>query len=255
MERRQFSLHYQPQVELASGRIVGTEALLRWHRPDIGLIYPQSFLCVAERSVLIANIGEWVLREACMQGATWQKLTAEGLRISVNVSPFQFIHQDMVSLIAEVLRSSGLNPALLDLEITESGLLDNSEQTSAMLHRLKSLGVQLSIDDFGMGYCSLNYVKNFPIDRLKVDKSFVASLPEGERDTAIVLALTTLAHRLDIPIAVEGIETAQQLAALTRLGCDEGQGFYFCRPLQADSFEALLRSSPAFAMIEPAIVS
>ncbi|MGO4573503.1 EAL domain-containing response regulator [Microvirga sp. 2TAF3] len=246
--REQLLLHYQPQIDLATGRIVGAEALLRWQRPTVGLTSPAAFLDIAEDSGLIVEIGEWVLREACAQGAVWQQLGLPAMRVAVNLSPVQLRRPDLVSIVAEALEAAGFDPALLDLELTETGLLGNTEQALATLQGLKELGVQLSVDDFGTGYSSLNYVKNFPVDRLKLDRSFVSNLTIGNRDAAIVDAITNLARSLNIRVVAEGVETQQQLLHLLDNHCDEAQGFYFSRPLPPADFEALLRERPAFRL-------
>jgi diguanylate cyclase (GGDEF)-like protein/PAS domain S-box-containing protein len=248
--RDQLLLHYQPQIDLMSGRIVGAEALLRWARPESGLTPPSAFLSLAEESGLIVDIGAWVLQEACAQAMIWQEMGLPPIRLAVNLSPVQFLRQDLVQLITETLKASGLNPELLELELTESGLLDNVEKTTSTLRELKKLGVRISIDDFGMGYSSLNYVRNFPVDRLKIDRSFISNLTVGSRDEAIVHAIAMLAASLELKVTAEGVEHAEQLSCLRAQLCHEAQGYLFSPPVPSAAFEALLREWPQFLFPE-----
>ncbi|HWX48690.1 MAG TPA: EAL domain-containing protein [Roseomonas sp.] len=238
--RGELCLHYQPQVELSSGRIVGAEALLRWRRGET-LVAPGGFLSVAEETGLIGPINEWVMGEACRQAAAW---SADGtpLRIGVNLSPIQFRHQDVPAMVLRALAESGLDPSLLELELTEGILMNQGKEMAAILQRLRDRGVHLSVDDFGTGYSSLSYVKNFPVDRLKIDQSFVGGMTTEPNDAAIVRTIIELAHMLRLQVIAEGVETEEQLEALRAEGCDEVQGYYFSRPLPADAFTRLLRS-------------
>jgi diguanylate cyclase (GGDEF)-like protein/PAS domain S-box-containing protein len=245
--REEFVLHYQPQVDLISGRIVGAEALLRWMRPGFGLIPPSSFMGVAEGNGLINPIGAWVLREACAQGAVWRQLGFPPMRIAVNLSPAQFLGQDLVRLVSETLRATGLDPEYLELELTESGLLTDIERTKAILGRIKDLGVRIAIDDFGVGFSSLSYVKNFPVDTLKIDRSFISSLTADSRDKAIVQTIIALGATLDLKVIAEGVESVQQLACLRDHDCDEVQGYLFSQPVPPSAFENLLRKKRLFA--------
>ncbi len=246
IERGEFAVHYQPQLELLTGRIVGWEALVRWMHPERGPIPPSVFLSVAEETGLIAQIGGLVLEEACRQAKEWQErypATDTSLKMSVNISARQFQHPDeLVWEVARVLEKTGLAPGSLVLEITESMIMEDAEHNMAMLGRLKDLGVWVAIDDFGTGYSSFAYLKRFPVDMLKVDKSFVDGLGENPEDTAIVEAVIGLARALDLRTVAEGIETTGQLNQLQALGCELGQGYYFSGPLPAHEASALLLS-------------
>lgn len=244
--REEFVLHYQPQIDLNTGHVVGAEALVRWKRPGFGLVLPGAFMTVAEESGLINEIGAWVLREACAQGAVWRQLGYPPLRIAINLSPVQFLGQDLVQLVSEALSATGIEPELLELELTESSLLTDIGRTKTILGGLKDLGVRVAIDDFGVGYSSLSYVKNFPVDTLKIDRSFISNLAADTRDRAIVQAIIALAASLGFKVIAEGIENAQQLTCLRNYACDEAQGYLFSRPVTCDEFETLLREQPQF---------
>ena len=246
IRREEFVLHYQPQIDLSTGRIVGAEALVRWQRPGLGFTLPGAFMSVAEESGLINEIGAWVLREACAQGAVWRQLGYPPLRIAINLSPIQFMGQDLVRLVSETLSATGFEPQHLELELTESSLLTDIGHTNAILGGLKDLGVRVAIDDFGVGYSSLSYVKNFPVDTLKIDRSFIANLAADTRDRAIVQAIIALAASLNLKVVAEGVEDAQQLTCLRNNDCDEAQGYFFSRPVASDEFEALLQEQPQF---------
>ncbi len=231
-----FALHFQPQVAVKSGEIVGFETLLRW-RDDAGRVRgPDSFLAVAETSGLIIPINAWVLREACRQAVAFRARGLPPLRCAVNVSPLLFRQQDLYGLVAEALAESGLEPALLELEITETVLMEDAESAGHTLARLRDLGVSFAIDDFGIGYSSLSYVKNFPASRLKIDQSFVRNLKTDPSDTAIVRAIIQLGHSLGLGIIAEGVETREQYTQLAAEGCDEAQGFLISPSLSADDF-------------------
>ncbi len=247
LENGEFLLHYQPQVDLASGEIVGAEALLRWNRPGVGIVGPGVFLARAEETGLIVPLNEWVLREACREAKRWQRVGLPPVRVGVNLSPVQFHKRQMPLLVAKVLAETGLEPSRLDLELTESIVVGDFEAVANDLRQLLDLGVHVSIDDFGTGYSSLNYVKKFPVDRLKIDQSFIRNLSTDPNDAAIVRAIITLGHSLDLDVVAEGVETAEQLARLRAEGCDEVQGYYFGRPMSAEDFVALLRSEPLLA--------
>lgn len=242
--REEFVLHYQPQIDLSSGRVVGAEALIRWQRPGFGLTLPGTFMNVAEESGLINEIGAWVLREACAQGAVWRQQGYAPLRIAINLSPVQFLGQDLVRLVSETLSATGFEPELLELELTEGSLLTDIDHTNTILGNLKDLGVRVAIDDFGVGYSSLSYVKNFPVDTLKIDRSFISNLAADTRDRAIVQTIIALAASLGLKVVAEGVENAQQLACLRDYACDEVQGYLFSRPVSCDEFEALLQAQP-----------
>ena len=242
IERGEFVLHYQPQVDIASGRVIGAEALLRWEHPEFGLVYPDRFIPVAEDSGLIVPIGAWVIQEACRQTRRWQEAGLPELVMAVNLSAMQFRRGAIEDTVAQALADSGLMPALLELELTESILLQDVEQVMTSLQRLKQLGVQLAIDDFGTGYSSLSYLKRFDIDKLKIDRSFVRDLVSDPDDAAIVRAIIQMAHSLGLKVIAEGVETAELLLQLRSFGCDEAQGYHYARPMPAADFERFLAS-------------
>jgi diguanylate cyclase (GGDEF)-like protein/PAS domain S-box-containing protein len=241
LERNEFVLHYQPQVDLATGRIVGMEALIRWRHPELGMVAPGRFIGIAEDTGLIVPIGAWVMRAACAQSKAWQDAGFGRLRVAVNLSARQFGADDLLSGIEGVLRDTGLEPSCLELELTESLFMHDVSPAVDLLHRMKALGVKLSIDDFGTGYSSLSYLSRFPIDVLKIDRSFVADITHDANDAAIVASIIALAHNLRLSVIAEGVESAEQLEYLRHQGCDQMQGYYFSRPLPASEFEELLR--------------
>ena len=248
VERGEFVLHYQPQVDIASGRVVGVEALLRWEHPEFGLVHPGRFIPVAEDSGLIVPIGAWVIEEACRQAMAWRRAGLPELVMAVNLSAAQFRRHGIEDTVAQALQRSGLVPALLELELTESILLQDVEQVLATVQRLKQLGVQLAIDDFGTGYSSLSYLKRFDIDKLKIDQSFIRDLASDPDDAAIVRAIIQMAHSLGLRAIAEGVETAELLQQLRGFGCDEAQGYHYARPMPAAEFEHYLTqrsSAPA----------
>ncbi|HEX9172877.1 MAG TPA: EAL domain-containing protein, partial [Telluria sp.] len=248
VERDEFVLHYQPQVCLATGRIVGMEALVRWNHPELGMVPPGRFVGVAEETGLIVQIGAWVMRAACAQNKAWQEAGLGQLRVAVNLSARQFGAAGLIDGIEGVLRETGLDPSFLEIELTESLFMSDVTPAVDLLHRMKSLGVKLSIDDFGTGYSSLSYLSRFPIDVLKIDRSFVAELTRDSNDAAIVTSIIALAHNLKLAVIAEGVETAEQLDYLRRHGCDEMQGYYFSRPLPAAEFEQMLRAGRTLAL-------
>jgi diguanylate cyclase (GGDEF)-like protein len=241
LKRREFILYYQPQVDMESGHIVGAEALVRWQHPEFGLVGPVDFIPIAEKTGLIIPMGQWVLERACEQTKAWQKAGLQRLSIAVNLSARQFQQQDMVKMIAQVLKQTRLDPNYLELEITESYAMQNADFTIAVLRDLKKMGVRVSIDDFGTGYSSLSYLKQFPIDTLKIDRSFVRDLSAVTSDAAIAEAVIALAHSLKLVVVAEGVETREQLAILKRHGCDRMQGYLFSPPVPADQFEKLIK--------------
>jgi diguanylate cyclase (GGDEF)-like protein/PAS domain S-box-containing protein len=241
LARNEFELHYQPQVALSTGRIVGAEALIRWRRENGDLVAPGEFLPRAEENGLIVPINSWVLREACRQAAAWSAQGLPPLRIAVNLSGVQFRKDDVERLVIESLERSGLEPGRLELELTETILLQDTGAVVKQLEALRERGVTFSIDDFGTGYSSLAYVKHFPVDRLKIDRSFISNLKSDANDAAIVRAIVNLGHSLDLEVIAEGVETAAQVAHLRAEGCDEVQGFYFGRPMRSDMFVDLVR--------------
>lgn len=248
IERGQLRVYYQPEVDLRSGRMVGVEALVRWQHPERGLISPAEFVALAEDTGLIVPIGRWVLEEACRQGQRWLAYRQHGeppLLISVNLSARQFAQPDLVEQVQQALQGSGLPAAHLRLEITESAVMANAESAVRTLQALKELDVSLAIDDFGTGYSSLSYLHRFPVDTLKIDRSFVGALGKDKHATVIVSAVVALAHTLGLDVTAEGIETAEQLARLRAVGCDRAQGFYFSPPVPARAIEGVLRDSAA----------
>jgi diguanylate cyclase (GGDEF)-like protein/PAS domain S-box-containing protein len=242
LDRREFLLHYQPQVELESGRVIGAEALLRWQHPEQGLVPPGEFIPLAEECGLIVPIGEWVLGEVCRQNKAWQNEGLPKLPVAVNLSPIQFRQRNLEEVIHRALSESGLDPAYLEIEITESLLMSAEDQTIALLYQLKNLGLSVAIDDFGTGYSSLSYLKLFPIDKLKVDRSFVRDVSSDPDDAAITSAIIAMAHRLRLKVLAEGVETIDQRNFLILEGCNEAQGFHYSRPLPADEMRDLLRN-------------
>lgn len=243
IKHQQFRLDYQPIVLLENLRLIGFEALLRWQHPQQGIILPAEFIEVAEETDLIVPIGQWVLGEACYQLRRWQKqLSINQLSISVNISGKQFLQSDLVNQVEQVLQETGLNAENLKLEITESVMMKNAESAISLLSQLKNLGVQLHVDDFGTGFSSLSYLHCFPLDALKIDRSFINQMGSGERNTEIISAIITLAHKLKIEAIAEGIETAEQLAQLQKLNCTYGQGYLFAKPLHEDEVVELIKS-------------
>jgi predicted signal transduction protein with EAL and GGDEF domain len=242
LERGELLLYYQPIVELATGRIAGVEALLRWHHPERGLVAPAQFIPLAEETGLIVPIGRWVLHEACRQAQAWRQRypAAPPLVVSVNLSGRQFQHPCLVDDVATALRETGLEPSCLKLEITESVAMEAGPTTVQILQALRGLGVQLAIDDFGTGYSSLAYLRRFPVNTLKIDRAFVDGLGQEEQDTAIVQSVLALARTLGLSVTAEGVEAPEQIAELRALACDEGQGYYFASPQPAEAVEALL---------------
>lgn len=250
IEREEFILHYQPQVDAATGRILAVEALIRWQHPELGFISPANFIPLAETNGLIVPIGEWTLRKACAQMRFWQEEGLTPVRLSVNLSARQFEQADLLTMIARTLERTSFDPELLEFEITESAVMKNPEQAIDTMQQLKMMQIQVAIDDFGSGYSSLSYLKRFPIDRLKVDQSFVQEATGSATDAAIITAIVTLARNLGLKVIAEGVETVEQLAILRELGCDEIQGYLFSRPLPADGLKELLLSQPQ-AVNEP----
>ncbi len=235
-------LHYQPQVQIDSGHIFGVEALLRWSHPQLGAVPPGRFIPIAEETSLIGAIGEWVMFEACRQAKAWQEAGLPPIAVAVNASTRQFSLNDMYQTVSRALEETGLTPELLEVEITESLLAQDIETTLEVLRRIKALGVRIAVDDFGTGYSSLAYLKRFPIDKLKIDQSFVRDLETDLDDRAIAAGVVNLGHSLGLTVIAEGIETEQQRQLLHGLGCDEAQGYLFSRPLAADTLAELLRN-------------
>jgi diguanylate cyclase (GGDEF)-like protein/PAS domain S-box-containing protein len=236
----EFFLHYQPQIDVASGAMTGTEALIRWQDPNLGLIYPEQFVAIAEQSGLIVPIGRWVLREACRQVQAWLDAGLLAVPVAVNISAVEFRHKDFVDGVAQVLRETGLAPGYLELELTESVLMDDAKSSASVLEALKAMGVRLAIDDFGTGYSSLSYLKRFPIDTMKIDQSFVRDIVTDGDDATIVSAMIGMGKSLKQRVVAEGVETQQQLAMLRTRECADVQGFLLSRPLAVEDFERML---------------
>ncbi|WP_161784244.1 EAL domain-containing protein [Aquabacterium sp. NJ1] len=243
LELGQFVLHYQPQVDLASGRVFGVEALIRWQHPEWGLVPPGKFIPVAEDSGLIVPIGDWVIEEACRQAMAWSRKGLPPLTVAVNLSALQFKRGEVESVVSQALATSGLSPAQLELELTESVLISDVESVEMRLKGLKALGVKLAIDDFGTGYSSLSYLKRLSVDKLKIDQSFVRDLERHPEDVAIVRAIIQMAKGLGLSTIAEGVETLAMMQHLRALGCLEGQGYWFAKPMPAAVFEDWLRQA------------
>lgn len=241
IERQEFQLHYQPIVSLQTGRITGFEALLRWQHPDRGLISPIEFISVTEETGLIIPIGQWVLREACSQMHEWQRqLPTLALTINVNLSGKQFTQSDLIEQIKQVLQETDLEACNLGLEITESVIMENTEAVSSTLFELRALGVQLHMDDFGTGYSSLSYLHRFPMDVLKIDRTFINRISAGAENLEIVQTIIVLARSLGMKVTAEGVETKEQLAQLRTLKCEYGQGYFFSKPINSKMAKTLI---------------
>lgn len=240
VDREQFVLHYQPQICFETMQVTGVEALLRWQHPDGTLVSPQGFLPRAEENGLIVPINEWVIREACRQATQWRADGLPPMRMAVNLSPVQFQRQTLPYFVARALADSGLDPQLLDLELTETIVLSDADAVAVQLQHLRELGVLVSIDDFGTGFSSLSYIKRFPVDRLKIDQFFIRDLETDPSDCAIVRAIISLAHTLGLRVVAEGVETRDHLARLKEEGCDEGQGYLFAKPMPAEELPVFL---------------
>jgi len=244
LERNQFALHYQPKVDMASGQITGVEALLRWTHPDLGVLPPTQFIPLAEETGLIVPIGRWVLKEACAQNMAWQRRGLRPVSMAVNLSPRQFVDEHLLQDIDEALAASGMSPVLLQLEVTESMVMRNVSRAVKVLDAIQSRGIRLAIDDFGTGYSSMSLMKQFPIDTIKIDRSFVRDLPEDSEDQAIAQAIISMGKALGMTVIAEGVETTEQEAFLRNHACDEMQGFLFSEPVPPQQLADLLRSAP-----------
>jgi diguanylate cyclase (GGDEF)-like protein len=240
LERGEFSVHYQPQFDLGTGRIAGMEALLRWNNPELGSVSPAEFVPLAEETGLILPIGEWVLRTACRQMHEWHQAGLPACRVAVNVSPVQFSQREYRDIVAQILQETGLKPALLELEITESLLMRDEEWTKQLLAELRALGISVAIDDFGIGYSNLRRLSEFPVSRLKIDRSLVQDVERLGRNTAIVTAMVSMARAIGLGVVAEGVENFDQLLQLQDQQCNEVQGFLLSRPLPAGEAEQLL---------------
>ncbi|MEZ5226098.1 MAG: EAL domain-containing protein, partial [Acidimicrobiales bacterium] len=251
VDEQQFVLFFQPIFDLNSGRVTMAEALIRWKHPERGMVMPDRFIPLAEESGLIVPIGEWVLRESCKQAAKWRKIAGcEDMSITVNLSMRQLYEAELFTTLTSALRESGLPAEYLVLEITESMLAVDAERTTGLLEQLKTVGVKLAIDDFGTGYSSFSYLRSFPVDSIKIDRSFINELYRSPTSTALVEAIVNLSKALGAYTVAEGIEHSEQASVLRRLGCDRGQGFYYCRPMAAPAITSLLREH-ADEAVEP----
>jgi len=241
LDRNELRLHYQPKLNVATGQIAGVEALLRWCHPDLGELAPNRFIPLAEETGLIVPVGRWVMKTACAQNMAWQRQGLPAISMAINVSPRQFSDENLLQDINDALSSSGMDPALLQVEITESMVMLNVERAIQLLDAIRSQGVRLAIDDFGTGYSSMSVMKRFPIDTIKIDRSFVRELPENTEDRAIAQAIIGMGKALGLTIVAEGVETNEQQEFLRELACDEIQGFLFSKPVVADRIAELLR--------------
>ncbi len=242
LDRQELVLHYQPQFNLHTGAIVGIEALVRWQHPDRGLLAPADFVPIAEDNELILPLGRWVLREACRQAQAWQDLGLPPVTISVNTSALEFRAKDFHIILREILEETRLQPCYLELELTEGILMRDVKSTDSVLHALSAMGIHLAIDDFGTGYSSLSYLRRFPIDTLKIDRSFVNSMTQSPNDASLVSAMISMGNSLNQRVIAEGVETAEQAAFLREQHCDEAQGFFFAYPMPAEALTPLLQS-------------
>jgi diguanylate cyclase (GGDEF)-like protein len=248
VELGEFTLHYQPLVSLRTGRITGLEALVRWEHPERGLVHPADFIPVAEETGLIVPIGRWVLVEACTQIRQWQKShpRSEPLTIGVNLSVKQFSQPDLIEQIANAIEVTGVEPASLRLEITESAIIDKGRSATAMLSQIRQLGAQVYLDDFGTGYSSLSYLHGLPIDAIKIDRTFVSSMDTDDKNLRLVRTILTLAEIVGVRAEAEGISTSEQLKELRSLNCEQGQGYLFSAPITKDAVDEVLRADPVW---------
>jgi diguanylate cyclase (GGDEF)-like protein len=247
LRNREFELHYQPKVDTLTGRVNSAEALIRWRHPQRGLVPPNDFIAIADECGLLDAIGEWVLFEACRQAKAWQREGLPSLRVAVNLAPSQFRLANLVDQIRRALEASGLNPQLLEVELTETAVMSDAEESIQILEAISRMGVLVSVDDFGTGYSSMSYLRRFPIDKLKIDRCFVEQMTRRPEDASIVQAIISLAHSLHLKVIAEGVETPEQLALLAELGCDQYQGFHFSPALEPTQFLAFVKQSRADA--------
>jgi diguanylate cyclase len=243
LKNGEFELHYQPKVDTSTGRVNSAEALIRWRHPQRGLLLPNEFISIADECGLLDAIGEWVLFEACRQAQAWQREGLRPLRVAVNLAPSQFRLANLVDQIRRALEASGLNPQSLEVELTETAVMSDAEESIRILEAISRMGVLVSVDDFGTGYSSMSYLRRFPIDKLKIDRCFVEQMARRPEDASIVQAIISLAHSLHLKVIAEGVETAEQLALLAGLGCDQYQGFYFSPALEPSQFLTFIRQS------------
>ncbi|WP_053956487.1 sensor domain-containing protein [Inediibacterium massiliense] len=243
LEQKEFVLYYQPQVEAITGAIIGVEALIRWNHPKRGMIGPGEFIPLAEETGFIVPLGEWVIYEACRQGTIWEEKGIEGVQISVNLSPLQFQQKNIIEKIKKILENTGMKAENLEVEITESGAMIDPEFTIDLLKEMKKMNIKVAIDDFGTGYSSLSYFTKFPIDKMKIDQSFIRNIWSDERNKAVVLAIIKIAKSLGLSCIAEGVETQEELDLLIEYECEQIQGYFYSPPISAESFEELYKNS------------
>jgi EAL domain-containing protein (putative c-di-GMP-specific phosphodiesterase class I) len=248
LERHELVLHYQPKVNLKTGAITGVEALVRWQHPERGLLYPGQFLTIAEDTGIIVAIGQWVLREACRQTREWLDSGLKAVPVAVNICSLEFRNEQFSDGVQRALKDALLDPKYLELELTESVLMRHAEAAAHSLEKLRVIGVRLAVDDFGTGYSSLSYLTRFPINALKLDQSFVHDIVSSKDDAIVVSAVISMGNSLKHRVIAEGVETIEQLAFLQEHGCEEGQGFYFSRPVAAPQFAKMLGTGIAVAI-------
>jgi diguanylate cyclase (GGDEF)-like protein/PAS domain S-box-containing protein len=253
IEKQEFFLHYQPLWDLKTSKMAGVEVLLRWQSSDYGLMQPSTFISLLEDSGLINSVGEWVLRTACLQMREWTKSEHRELKMAVNISGKQMKHPKFLEMLTTIIQETGVDPHSLELEFTESVIMDNVENTVETFRKLKAMGIQLSIDDFGTGYSSLNYLKHFPVDRIKIDRSFVADVNHNQSDAAIIEAIVSMAQSLSLRVVAEGVENSDQLHSLSQLGCDEVQGYYLAMPMHAEALAEKLGKQHGKQVDKPAV--
>jgi EAL domain-containing protein (putative c-di-GMP-specific phosphodiesterase class I) len=249
LDRNEFMLFYQPQIDISTGKMMGVEALIRWLQPDLVLVKPAEFIPLAEQTGLIIPIGEWVLRNACEENMVWQKAGLQPLRTTVNVSSIQFRQNNFVESVSRILSDTGLNPKYLQLELTESAVMGDAKDAIEKLHSLQAIGIQIAIDDFGTGYSSMNYLKRLPLSTLKIDHSFVKDLATSAVDQAIVKAIVTLAHNFNLKVIAEGVEEKEQLAFLRECGCEGVQGFLFCPPVNSVILNKFIKKEQSLVVL------
>ncbi len=234
-------MHYQPQVNLVTGQISGVEALLRWEDPELGKVPPDVFIPIAEEYGLIVEISEWIINEACRQAQHWTRVLNLPITMSINISAVHFNNQNLEAMIASALKATGLNPKHLELELTETSILQDLNQAIETLEAFKSMGLKLALDDFGTGYSSLSYLMKLPFDRLKIDQSFIRNLKTETKGTAIVSAIISMSHSLSMSVIAEGVEQEEHMQVLLQMHCDHVQGYYISRPMTAHKFEDFIR--------------
>jgi EAL domain-containing protein (putative c-di-GMP-specific phosphodiesterase class I) len=248
VENEEMTLHYQPCLELASGRVLGVEALLRWERPELGLVMPRDFIALADFTGVILSVGPWVLETACRQAVEWQRQGSGGLRVMVNLSAYELQQPELIRHVEVALATTGLDPDALHLEIPEGYAMQNLDRAVGALRALRDLGVHLAIDGFGAGFSSLAHLRRLPVDALKIDLSFVRGATSDPNDASVVTAVIAVAHSLDLRVVAQGVETEAQVTLLRSLGCDEVQGFLWSPPVPAEECEPLLAAG---ALLEP----